>query len=934
MDPEIAAVFLEEARGYLTALEDAAVALADKVVAAHSLKSAAGLVGEADVRAAAEEAERLLRAKETEAAAVQVARAAELLRQLAADMNQGGALGPDSGFDAEEARLLRGFFLDEAHEHLERIAAALMELEREPNRRDLVDELMRKTHTLKGSAATVGLRAASEAAHRLEDAFAQVRAGRIHITVDTSDALVAAVDLVRAVAVADDPAEARDLLDRLARRLAALPGAATRWEHTPTERTPTGLRPRGAGRDGVPIPIEGGTSGRLELRIGSSDSSSGPHPEPSPDDAPTRDEDVLFEDRRLFDRRAAPHILRVEAGRVDTLMDAVGELVFDRTRLERRGTELRTVARELQKTRAALRMLLAPLRAATQSAQDGVPPSADAVAAVTARVAELEAELAGHAAGLSRTTANLLDDTEALRRTSSALQTGLTQVRMVSVRTLFSHLARPLRETARHEGKRVELVTQGEETELDRTVVEQIGSPLVQIVRNAVVHGIERPEDRAARKKPPVGRVTMSARHQGDSVYIEVADDGAGIDAARLRARLVELGRLRPERAAAVKDERVIAAIFDPGFSTRDEADELSGRGVGLDVVRERIARLGGDITVTSTTGEGTRFVIRLPLTTAVAQALLFKVGGQVYALPNVHVIETAAIETSGPTLPALLAVRDEHVPLISLHELLGADMPSDPRKLPAVVMQFAGRKLAATCDKVVGPREIVVKAIGPLLAPLGLYAGATISGAGKVQLILDPAALAQLAYPAQAMGDAVPAPMETSTTTVSTAVPVPIPPQAAMTDPGLVDTRRVGRDTGGVPALRSVSGQMAAATVPRRILVADDSRAVREALTRMLSAVGYVVDAAQDGWEAWEMLQDVDYDLLVTDLEMPRVGGFELIEKVRHQDKWQRLPILVVSSKSGDAQRLRAVQVGANAFVPKPVSKPAMLEQVATLLR
>jgi chemosensory pili system protein ChpA (sensor histidine kinase/response regulator) len=955
LDPEIAAVFLDEARGYLIVLENRAASLDDKIAAAHALKTSAGLVGEGELRAAAEEAERLLRAREAEAATAPVARAEQLLRALAeaaGDPAAGGALGPDSGFDADEARLLRGFFLDEANEHLETIARLLQELEQRPARRELVDELLRKTHTLKGSAATVGLRAAAEAAHRLEDAFAQVRAGRLPMSADTVDALVAAVDLVRAIASADEPGATADLLDRLVVSLAELLRAHGGGPPPRRDATPTGLRERPAPpahpppvADAVPTPVEGGSSGRLRItRLTRGDSSSGPHPEPVVEDA-SRDEEVLFEDRdrRTADRRHEPHILRVDAARVDTLMDAVGELVFDRTRLERRGQELRTLARELSKTRAALRLLLAPLRAATQSAQAGVPPSLEAVTALTTRVLEIESELAGHSAGLSRTTQTLLDDTEALRRTSSQLQSGLTQVRMTSMRSLFSRLAGPLRESARRAGKRVELATAGEDTELDKTVVEQIIDPLVQILRNAVVHGIERPEVRAIAGKPTVGRITMSARHQGDSVYLEVADDGAGIDVARLRQRLVSLGRVSPEQAAAMKPERVVAAIFEPGISTRDEADELAGRGVGLDVVRDGIARLGGDISVESSPGDGTRFIIRLPLTTAITQALLFKVGGQVYALPNVHVVETAAIEASTPAMPTHLTVRDEPVPLVSLHELLGAEPPHDARRIPAVVLKFAGRKLAATCDKVVGPREIVVKSIGPLLAPLGIYAGATISGAGKVQLILDPAALAQLAYPAQALGgDAVPAgPMEGATSTAA-ATPVPIPPQAMATDPGfpmdagpaVSASRRVGRDTGGVPALRSVSGQMAAVMPPRRILVADDSKSVREAVTRMLASAGYIVDVAQDGWEAWEMLQDVDYDLLVTDLEMPRVGGFELIEKIRRDERWRALPVMVISSRSGEPQRQRASQAGANAFQPKPVSRPALLDQIALLLR
>jgi chemosensory pili system protein ChpA (sensor histidine kinase/response regulator) len=931
LDPEIGVVFLEEARGYLRTLENPAVSASEKQAAAHSLKSAAGLVGLPELRAAAEAAERFLRARELDAAAAQVTRAATLVLELDALMAKppagaGAGLGDNSGFDADETALLRSFFLDEAQEHLEGITSTLIALEREPGRRDLVDVLLRKTHTLKGSAATVGLAAAAEAAHRLEDVFAQLRSGRLAMSTERLDALVGAVDTVRSVALATDAAAARE---RLAAMIALLDAATAR------EAIPQHLDPADSGESTEP------PTSRAVARI---DSSSGPHPDPTPDESSTRDDDSsLFDDRRgASERRAGgPQLLRVEAARVDVLMDAVGELVFDRTRIERRAQELRGVTKELSKTRAALRLMLAPLRAAGAAAEQGVRPSSEAIYNVVQRITDLEGELAVQSAQLARTTATLADDTEALRRTSSQLQTGLTQVRMMSVRGLFSRLARPLRELARKAGKRVELNTSGEETELDKTVVDQIVDPLVQIVRNAVVHGIETPEQRLRAGKPATGHVTMSARHQGDGVYLEIADDGAGIDVERLRTMLVQQGRLGEAQARLMKPERIMAAIFEAGISTRDEADELAGRGVGLDVVREAIARLGGEISVTSVRGEGTRFTLRLPLTTAIAQALLFKVGGQVYALPNVHVLQTTWIEASSPAMPTHVAIPSSDggpVPLVSLHELLGAEAPRDSRRVPAVVLEFAGRRLAATCDKVIGPREIIIKSIGPLLAPLGIYAGATISGAGKVQLILDSAALAQLAYPPVPGDEAVPHPIETgASASVNVAVPLP----AAMGGHTHVAhvVRDSTRDTGSQPALRNLppstpSAQMAAAAPPRRVLVADDSRTVRETVSRILGGAGYIVDTATDGIEAWDMLKDVEYDLLVTDLEMPRLGGFELLEKVRTGHATKLMPVLVISSRSAEVHRLRAAQMGANAFMAKPVQKPQLMEQVVALLR
>jgi chemosensory pili system protein ChpA (sensor histidine kinase/response regulator) len=542
-------------------------------------------------------------------------------------------------------------------------------------------------------------------------------------------------------------------------------------------------------------------------------------------------------ERRPSDRRREdPALLRVEVARVDELMDGVGELVFDRTRIERRVAELRDAVRDLGRARSGLRALVG-----------------ETAGPLREKLLALEEEFAAETARMTRVAAALVDDADALRRTTASLQAGLTRVRMTPIRGLFQRLARPLRDIERREGKSVDVVTSGEEVELDKAVVERITDPLIHMLRNAIAHGIETPEVRAARGKPPVGRIALAARHQGDSVFLEVADDGAGIDVPRIRARLGRPG---------ASDEEIMAAIFEAGVSQREEADELAGRGVGLDVVREAILRLGGEITVASVAGEGARFSIRIPFTTAITPAFLFKVNGEVYAVASGHVVDERA-EVEG-------------LPLLSLHRILGGD---EPARAATLVLDFGGRRFAVTCDKPIGVREIVVKSLGPLLAALPLYAGATISGAGKVQLILDTAALAKMAYPAAAPEAVAP--------------PRPTPAE--------------GR--------------------PRRILVCDDSRTVRETLARMLAGEGYVVDQAGDGAEAWEMLRQVSYDLLVSDVEMPRLGGVELLGRVRAERAG--LPVVLISSRVG---RDRAGE--ADTFLAKPVARAELVRRVAELLR
>ncbi len=721
------------------------------------------------------------------------------------------------GFDKEEAKMLRGFFRDEAHDHLESITRRLLHASKTELDKAAVAELMRATHTLKGSAATVGLQTISDCAHALEDTFQHIRSGAAPWTEAMADQLIEVVDTLRDVV---DATEDRDKSHHLVEKLMRQMGAIS-----------TGAAPKAA-------------------------PAAAPKPKPS--------QEPKARARRETEQQ--PQVLRIDAARVDRLMNSVGELVFDRTRIERRMADMRRLVRDLSKTRQSLRDALEPTR--------GVAPE------IAERLTEIEAELAQHIAQLARSTSSLVDDAEALRQTTKALQDGLTEVRMASVHVLFERLGRSLRDIARAAGKRVELYTSGEDTEFDKLVADQAFDPLLQILRNAVAHGIEDEDERIAIGKPAAGQIRMSARLEGDAVFIRVQDDGMGIDPGALRRRFVESGLWSKEKASTATEPELMRAIFEPGVSTRDETDALAGRGVGLDAVRDTIARLGGDVSVESTRGQGTTFTLRLPITTAISQALLFKIHGQVYAVPNVHVVETFFIEASSPMMPRHLRHNDEVVPLVVLQEVLGAPTPTDARKVPAVIIDYAGKRLAVTCDRVIGPREIVVKSLGPLLTALPLYAGGTISGPGKVQLILDTAALVRLAHP-----EAPPEPTTDRFTKV----------EAPRLDAG-------------------------------RVLVVDDSRSVRETLGRMLSGAGFIVDLAENGDRALQMLNETPYSVLVTDIEMPKLDGFELLEKIRADAALAQLPAIVISSRTARANRDRAKMLGARRFIPKPVTRKKLL--------
>jgi chemosensory pili system protein ChpA (sensor histidine kinase/response regulator) len=752
----------------------------------------------------------------------------------------------DLDFEADELAMLRQLFRDEAHDALEQVTRRILAAGSAPLGPDALAEMMRVTHTIKGAAGTVGLPAMVELAHRLESAFAAITRepgtwtrAIADLVVEISDGMHSFVDQL----VAGEPSDAS---------LVALRAQIARIADVPPERPSQMMavvfeppeRPSFSITESIAIPtiVEAGAG----------------VPEPLAD-TPSGGSSYSggVESRTHTIPGEASRYLRVEPERIDDLMSSAGELLFDRTRIERRVQLLRTLSRDLARTRQNLRDAIGPVAVGKSS-----------------RLAEAEGELAGQAALLSQTTAALLDEIEALRRTIGELQRGLTRIRMDTARNLFLHAARTLRALRRATGVTVELRTLGEDTEFDKSVAEQLVDPITQLLRNAVAHGIEPPAERIARGKPEAATITIRARQDGNLLVLEHSDDGRGVDIVTLRDRLVATGRWSAARAQLASDADVLDAL-GTGVSIRGDADELAGRGIGLDVVRQTVARLGGEVKVSSMPGRGTTFSLRLPLSTSLAHAMLFKVGGQVYAIPAVHVVDTTLVEPGATST----VVRHEPLPVLRLETLLGHG-PSSERR-PGVVVSFAGKSFVGTVDKIVGPREIIIKPLGPLLAPLTLYAAATISGSGKVQLILDPAQLVRRAYP-----DA---------------------PHEAL-------------------------GEMSSTplVLAGRALVVDDSRAIREAMTSMLGREGWIVDVAEDGARALAMTRQLRYDLVVTDLEMPELDGFALIERLRGDDRFKTTPIVIITSRANPEHRRRARDLGVRALVAKPITRRKLLEALS----
>lgn len=340
-----------------------------------------------------------------------------------------------------------------------------------------------------------------------------------------------------------------------------------------------------------------------------------------------------------------------------------------------------------------------------------------------------------------------------LDQVSKEIQAAVLGIRMVPIKTIFGKFPRMLRDLAKASGKRIELKVFGEETEIDKSLIEELSDPLIHLIRNSADHGVELPEQRAAQGKPETGTVVLKARHEGDSVIVEIEDDGKGIDPAIIKAKAIEKGILAADRAESLSDDEIIDLIFLPGFSTAQKVTDISGRGVGMDVVRSNVRKLNGNVSVRSTVGKGSVFTIRLPLTLAIIDALLMRAGGQVFALPGAAVEETLLVtqaQVASLTRRKAINLRGEVLGVTRLRDLLqfrdDDSVPADAEDLPVVVVSSAGRRMGLIVDAFIRRQEMVIKPLAPYLASLPGISGASIMGDGGVVLILDPSELLTLA--------------------------------------------------------------------------------------------------------------------------------------------------------------------------------------------
>ena len=802
-------------------------------------------------------------------------------------------------------------FRAEVEERLASLQSGLLALETHGAPRQVVAALFRDAHTVKGSARMLGLVGVLRVAHALEDLLGALRDGRFAVRSDLVSLLLAACDaigralpggelddadlepVVAALAAAVDgrepaqpPVLSRGLGSAVAAPRAAptapsVPaGSGAAWAFGPAE-VPVARAPLGAAAvvPEPPAPV-------VALA-------------PAPPPAPLAPGRVTPRSADASVLRPGSDSVRVTATKVYELLDVVGEADLGARRIEQTTAGLLELATEQARCAAVL-------RAAGSRTSDGLSPD---VALALHRLTAVGDELAGAVRGLRELV-------EGHRGGMALVRDGAMGLAMVPVRRAFATLPRIVRDVGAAGGKVVRLQTAGEDVEIDKQVLDGVTDALKHLVVNAVDHGCESAAVRSAAGKPAEAVVRVTARGVAGTVVLEVHDDGAGIDEDRVRAKAVELGLLAPD--STVSGSPLLDLLFAPAFSTADAVTQTSGRGVGLDVVRDAVEELGGTVEVRSAPGTGTTFVLVLPVTLGVLRCLLARVGDERYAVPVHGVVESLSLRDAEVHAFAGATVVVRHgasLPLLDLGAALGLPLAGRAPGAALVVRHgTTGTPVAWAVDRLEGERELVVKDLGGFLGRVPAVAGATIDGDGTVVCLLDLRELGErvvgsgstsLSAPGPAGRPDRPAPAR-----APGATPAPVQPPAAAPRPGAPAGGPAARRPGAVPATPA----------PRRprVLVVEDSVGVRELERVILEGAGYLVETAVDGLDGASRLRDDPADVVLSDVEMPGMDGFELTRTIRRTAGWENVPVIIMTSRGEDHARQAGLDAGASAYLLK----------------
>ncbi|MFN7945953.1 MAG: Hpt domain-containing protein [Blastocatellia bacterium] len=828
---------------------------------------------------------------------------------------------------------LADVFTLEAEDHLRRLNTALRELEAQPDEHQPLQVIRRSLHSLKGAAAMVGFREITGLAHRCEDLLDLLCDGRLELTPELRQLLSASTDVLEEMTLGR--ASEQKVQQLYADYAQALNAAA--------QASPVVTEPHTDA-------LSAATNEPAVNSLAEAEPAQAAEPfgaRSMPDQAQPVN-DSLVESLPEATAKTPPdtaasqvtQFVRVPIARLNELGNLASELVIVRTAFEQRMADFARQLEDLRFGSERLRNISSTLETEYEAAMlSGNGSPRKPVNSTTHGFDELEFDQYTEFHLLSRELSEVTCDVQAMRqeltalasefdsllgrqrRLSSDLQDRLMRLRLVPLSTLATRLHRTVRSVAAQQGRQVELLFSGEDTQLDKTVIEELADPLQHILRNAVDHGIETPEQRVALSKPARGRIHIAAWSEGAEVMIQIRDDGSGLDAERLRAAAVRHGLTGSrDEAARMKDEELWPLIFHPGFSTCEQVSEISGRGVGLDIVQSTVRQLKGSITVETQPGLGTAFIIRLPITMAVMQALLVKSGGQTYAIPLGSVtqilrVEPEAIQCAEDS-PAL-NLNGQRTGLLWLTTLLrsGAGCNRNFENQIALILRIGGQQVGLLVDQIIGGREIVVRSLGTHLRRMQGVAGATLMGDGSVVLILN-------------VPELVPERLTRKPGDAFTAAPT--------TGPGAQAGEAEAFSSQPEPAeigccFANECGETAETDRPLTVMIVDDSPSTRRISASLLSRCGWTAIQSRDGIEALEALQHAAQlpDLILLDIEMPRMDGYQLLAAVREQPALCHLPVVMVTSRASARHRQKALDLGATDYLVKPWQDDVLISVV-----
>jgi len=768
-------------------------------------------------------------------------------------------------------------FLVESFELVEKLDEDLVELESNPEDLELLNGIFRVAHTVKGASSFLNFDVLTHLTHHMEDVLNQARHGDIIITPDIMDVILESIDLMKALleTIRDTSADAGIDVSGCVSRLDKITGGDGNVDSPVVEEA---ARPA---EEVVQEPVEESPA------------------EDEPDYDNMSPDDLEAEIEKLLKERQAE-----DKAKRDAKIAAGEEVLSAPPEPTEEDAAVSEPAEEVQKPTPAPAPVAS--KEAPQSEPKAAAPTKRAPAAVeqTIRVDVKRLDhlmnLIGELVLAKNRLIKINDDVEEryegeefleelnqvvsiVSLVTTDLQIAVMKTRMLPIGKVFNKFPRMIRDLSRELHKNIELKLAGEDTELDKSIVEEIGDPLVHIIRNSCDHGIGTPEDRLKEGKEESGTISLKAYNEGNQIVIQIDDDGKGLDTNMLKNKSLEKGLITEKEADSMSDKEAFGLIFKPGFSTAAAVTSVSGRGVGMDVVKTNIEKLNGIIDIDSELGVGTSMKLKIPLTLAIIQALLVGVQEEYYAIPLASVLETVRIskdEIYTVEGRSVMRLRDEVLSLVHIGDIFEVERILDASEHAYVVVLGLGTsKLGLIVDTLVGQEEIVIKSLGDYLKGIEGIAGATIRGDGGVTLIVDVVALMQMARDVKAT--------------------------ALSDDAG----------AGGTKEKTKASDYT--------VMIVDDSKTDRTIMRKSLEPMGLTLVEAADGQEALNILKsgDYDFDAMLVDIEMPRMDGYTLATEIKKYNKYKNLPLIAVTSRTSKSDRMRGVESGMIEYITKPYS-------------